>query len=69
MMNLRLVYDLELSVLDGRGEELARARDHGDEVISGAGFQGGNSLNASSAFDIKISRLFNNPTISKALAG
>ena len=59
MYKFRLVYDLHLSVFDGHGELLARANDHGDEVISGAGFEGGNSRNAAAAFETKISRLFN----------
>ncbi|MEX0828257.1 MAG: hypothetical protein WD005_04820 [Haliea sp.] len=68
MARLRLIFDLELSIYDGQGEILASVRDKGDEVISGAGFEGGNSSNAGNAFEIKIGRLFNRPEIRDELA-
>ncbi|RTE65968.1 hypothetical protein EH243_09810 [Amphritea opalescens] len=69
MMNIALIYDLELQVKDQEGREIASAsaRSTGKEKISGAGFQGQNSRVAVSAFETKVSRLFNNPAIVKAL--
>jgi hypothetical protein len=67
MLRLRLIYDLELSIFDKEGNSIAEAKDSGDEVISGAGFEKGNSNNASSSFETKIGRLFNTPLIRGAM--
>lgn len=67
MMNLRLIYDLELAIMDKQGNVLATASDSGDEVISGAGFESGNARNVTSSFETKISRLFNTSTILTSL--
>ena len=67
MMNLRLVYDLTLTVFDSKGESIASAQDKGDETLSGSGFQSGNSANAASAFERKVGRIFNDGAIKMAL--
>ncbi|WP_417224672.1 hypothetical protein [Amphritea sp.] len=69
MMSIALIYDLVLQVKDSEGREIASAssRSAGKEKISGAGFAGQNSRVAVSAFETKISRLFNHPDIIKAL--
>lgn len=68
MMRLRLIYNLDLSVFDENGELLANVVDSGDEVISGAGFEGGNSRNAAAAFETKVGRLFNSPQLQSAFS-
>ncbi len=69
MMSFALIYDLLLQVKDSKGEEIASAsiRSNGKETLSGAGFEEQNSRTATSAFETKISRLFNNPSIVEAL--
>lgn len=69
MMSIALIYDLVLQVKNKEGEEVASAsmRSNGKEKVSGAGFEGQNSRVATSAFETKISRLFNDPAIINAL--
>lgn len=69
MMNIALIYDLVLQVKNKEGKEIASAsiRSNGKEKLSGAGFEGQNSRVATSAFETKVSRLFNNPSIINAL--
>jgi len=67
MMKFRLIYDIDLSVLDESGVMLASISDRGDEVISGAGFESANSQLSAATFGTKISRMFNNPEIRAAL--
>jgi len=67
MMKFRLIFDIELSVLDGEGVILASVSDRGDEVISGAGFESANSQLSAATFGTKISRMFNNSEIRAAL--
>lgn len=69
MMSIAVIYDLLLQVKDHEGKEIASAstKSNGKETISGAGFEGQNSRAATSTFETKVSRLFNNPEIIKAL--
>ena len=67
MMNFRLIYDLDLQVIDSQGNVLASNTLEGDEKLGGAGFESQNSKSAVAAFETKIGRLFNNPEIIAAL--
>ena len=67
MMNFRLIYDLDLQVVDSQGNVLASNALEGDEKLSGAGFESQNSKSAAAAFETKLGRLFNNPEILAAL--
>lgn len=69
MMSIALIYDLVLQVKTRDGKELASAsmQSNGKEKLSGAGFEGQNSRVATSAFETKVSRLFNDPAIIDAL--
>lgn len=69
MMSIAVIYDLLLQIKDKDGNELASASSSSDgkETVSGAGFEGQNSRVATSTFETKISRLFNNPEIIEAL--
>lgn len=67
--SMSLRYDLLLQVFDKQGQEIASAtaRSDGPETLSGGGFEAQNSRLAASAFETKVSRLFNNPQIMNAL--
>lgn len=66
--NINLHYDLELTVFDADGKELANSVQKGKEPIGGAAIsQNANAQSASLALSTKISYLFNDPAIKAAL--
>lgn len=70
MANFGLSYNVDLQILDGRGELLARNRIQGDkEKLGGAGFESANSISASRAFESKMNQLFNDPEIRRVMQG
>lgn len=68
VMKLRLIYNLQLNVIDSDGAIIASNSLQGDDVIGGAGFEAQNSASAVSAFEMKLRRLFNSSDIINALA-
>jgi len=67
MMRIRLIYDLHLQITDEAGRTIASNTLQGDDVVGGGGFEGQNASSASSAFETKVGRLFNDPEIIAAL--
>ena len=68
MMKFGLTYDIVLQIVDQDYGVLAQADSKGvKEVVGGAGMAGQNSLTAARAFELKVSRLFNDPEIKSAL--
>ena len=67
--NVKLIYDLTLQVLEKDGTVIASNQSKGEESLGGAGFGKHNSTTAASAFELKVSRLFNTPEIVQALSG
>jgi len=68
MMKFGLTYDILLQIVDQDYDVLAQASTEGvKEVVGGAGMAGQNSLTAARAFELKVSRLFNDPEIKRAL--
>lgn len=66
-MRIKLVFDLELQIIDEQGKLLASNSLKGEEVIGGEGLEGSNAQTAGSSFETKIGRLFNSPGIIEAL--
>lgn len=67
MMRIKLVFDLELQIIDQQGKLLATNSLKGEEVIGGGGLESSNAQIAASAFESKIGRLFNSPEVKAAL--
>lgn len=67
MMRIKLVFDLELQIMDKQGKLIASNSLKGEEVIGGGGFEGSNAETAASAFEAKIGRLFNTPEVKASL--
>ena len=68
MMSFGLTYDVLLQVLDSDATVLGEAASSGEkEKLGGGGMQRQNSIAAGRAFEAKISRLFNDPNIRRAL--
>jgi hypothetical protein len=66
--SLGLSYDLNLKVLDELAKPLAESEISGNsEKLGGAGFESGNSASVANAFSLKITRLFNDPNVQRAL--
>ena len=63
-----LTYDILLKIVDENYVVLAQASAKAvKEVLGGAGMAGQNSRTAAQAFEVKVSRLFNDPEIRRAL--
>jgi hypothetical protein len=66
MMKMKTIYDLQLTVFDGRGVQLAQSKAKGEDVGSG-GFESGNAVNAARTFELRFTELLRDEAVRNAL--
>ncbi len=67
--NLKLIFDLTLTVLSADGTELASKTLQGEEAIGGGAMMAQHNEAVRQAFELKMSQLFSDPQIKGALTG
>jgi hypothetical protein len=68
MMNFAVSYDLVLQIVDENYEVIAESNTSGDkEKLGAAGMASQNSRTAAQVFEVKVSRMFNEPEVGLAL--
>lgn len=67
-LNMMLHFDLLLEIVNGEGVTIASNSTQGEEKVGGGGFEKHMSETASSAFETKIGRLFNDASIKFAMS-
>lgn len=66
MMKMKTVYDLQLTVFDGNGAQLAQSKTKGEDVGTG-GFESGNAVNAARTFELRFTELLRDESVRNAL--
>jgi len=68
MMKMKTIYDLQLTVFDSSGVQIAQSRTKGEDVGSG-GFESGNAGNAARTFELRFTELLRDEAVRKVLTG
>lgn len=66
MLRLRVIYDIAVNIFDAEGELLASNAIDG-EAVTGGGYQGANSANAASTFEVKVTELLRDEQVQEAM--